>query len=223
MAEDRLIIFVKSPRPGFVKSRLAASIGPEAAAEAYRTLVNELLINLTIPPPSCGRQFNKALTPHSALRTPHSIQLHYTPDDALAEIQPWLQPDWTASPQGSGTLGERMQRAFLDAFAGSARRVALIGSDCPTVSMRDVEEAWTALASHDLVLGPATDGGYWLIGLRRTHSELFEEMPWSTETVFDETLRRAAKLGLRVELLSPRTDVDTEQDWHEFLRAARTN
>jgi rSAM/selenodomain-associated transferase 1 len=111
-----------------------------------------------------------------------------------------------------------MQRAFLHAFATGGERVVMIGSDCPTVTSEDIETAWTALASHDLVLGPAADGGYWLIGLRTALPELFEGIAWSTNAVLGATLKRAAHLDLRIQFLSERTDIDTENDWQEFLR-----
>ena len=209
----KLIIFVKAPRVGLVKSRLAASLGSDGAAAAYRTLVETLLANLT------ASRSEIPTIPHSALRTPHTIELRFTPDDAFAEIQSWLAPTWGASPQGPGNLGERMQRAFVQAFAAGAERVVLIGSDCPTVTTDDIERAWQALATHDLVLGPATDGGYWLIGLAGARTALFEKIRWSTETVLQETLKRAANLRLRVHLLSQRTDIDTEKEWQEFRRA----
>ncbi len=243
MIRHKLIIFVKAPRPGFVKSRLAATLGPDAAVEAYRVLVGQLLANLGTPPcsgsrestkgltphgdapsktrvlPARSRQSNEALTPHSALRTPHSVELRFTPDDAFAAIEHWLHSDWSAHPQGTGDLGERMHRAFVQAFAAGAERVVLIGSDCPTVGTDDINGAWNVLLTHDLVLGPAIDGGYWLIGLRSSQAGLFQAMPWSTKTVLAETLERAAKLGLRVHLCSQKNDVDAEQDWREFLCA----
>jgi rSAM/selenodomain-associated transferase 1 len=215
IAENTLIIFIKAPRPGFVKSRLAASLGPQAAAQAYCTLVEALLANLSNPSPPPAPQRRNSVTPHSTL-------LCYAPDDALPEIASWLRPTWTAVPQGAGDLGQRMQRAFAEAFKAGAKRVVLIGSDCPTISAADLETAWQALASHDLVLGPATDGGYWLIALSRNEPALFDQMAWSTSRVLAETRRRADTLGLRTYCLAERADIDTEQDWIEFLRSPKS-
>jgi len=233
----KLIIFVKAPRPGFVKTRLALILGPDAAADAYITLVETLLANLTTPAASRKNRVDTRPTnksgprlPHSAtacaqtsaFRPPHSIELRFTPDDAFDEIQPWMRPTWSACAQGTGNLGKRMQRAFLQAFAAGAERVVLIGSDCPTITTGDIQRAWRALASHDLVLGPATDGGYWLIGLTSNPAALFEGINWGTKTVLSETLARAAKLRFRVHLLASRTDIDTEKDWQEYLRGNPT-
>src|SRR5207247_10744258 len=124
---------------GLVKPRLAKTIGPQMAASAYRHLTEILLSQLC------------------ALRT---VELRYTPDDALTEIQAWLRNGWTAHPQGEGDLGARMHRSFEEAFAGGAERVVIIGSDCPTITAADIQSAWNGLASHDLVIGPARDGGY---------------------------------------------------------------
>ncbi|MHB8522277.1 MAG: TIGR04282 family arsenosugar biosynthesis glycosyltransferase [Limisphaerales bacterium] len=186
---------MKAPRPGEVKTRLAQTLGPSAACAAYRLLVQTLL----------GR-----------LAELSSVELRFTPADALAEIQPWLQPGWLAQAQEEGDLGARMQSAFSAAFRSGMHRVVIIGSDCPEITTADIDAAWTALLAHDLVLGPARDGGYWLIGLRRPRPALFHRMPWSTDQVLAETLRRAAAARLRVQLLRELTDVDSAQQWQDF-------
>src|SRR5262245_46667242 len=108
--EQTLIVFLKAPRPGSVKTRLARVLGDEAACDAYRRLVPILLNRLAELP---------------------ELVLCYSPDDALDEIRPWLRQRWHAAPQGDGDLGERLAGAFDRAFAAGARRVAVIGSDCP--------------------------------------------------------------------------------------------
>ena len=200
MTRERLLIFLKAPRLGFVKTRLAAQLGPVGALHAYRTLVELLLHRLAELP---------------------AAELRFTPDDASAEIQAWLHPGWTAAPQGDGDLGQRLIAAFDSAFASEAERVVVIGSDCPDVSLCDLESAWSALRANDVVIGPATDGGYWLIGLRRRAPELFTEMPWSTNRVFAETCDRCQRLNLRLQLLRELTDVDEPADWEAF-RARHT-
>ena len=196
MRSKHLIIFVKAPRPGTVKTRLAQAIGPNAACAAYAALVKTLLGNL------------------SAL---DSVVLRFAPDDAAEEIQPWRRPLWQTQPQGPGDLGQRLASAFLASFTAGARRVVLIGSDCPAVTAADVRAAWAALETNDVVLGPARDGGYWLIGLRELRRELFESISWSTAEVLAQTLRRAEAARLRVGLLRELTDVDTETEWKVFL------
>jgi rSAM/selenodomain-associated transferase 1 len=194
---ERLIIFVKAPRPGAVKTRLA--LGPKAECAAYQRLVQVIL--------SQFMQFR-------------DVELRYTPADGQREIQPWLRQGWRASPQGEGDLGDRLNKAFADAFAAGAERIAIIGSDCPYLSAEDIRSAWAQLRSCDLVLGPAEDGGYWLIGLRQRQPALFTGMPWSSRHVFNETVARAKRLGLKTSLLRTLSDVDTPEDWKRFISAA---
>jgi hypothetical protein len=196
MGIEQLIIFVKAPRPGSVKTRLAQAIGPNEACAAYGTLVETLLGKL------------------SAL---DGVVLRFAPDDAAAEILPWRRARWQTQPQGPGDLGQRLESAFRDSFKAGARRVVIIGSDCPAVSVADVRAGWAALETNDVVLGPASDGGYWLIGLRECRRELFEGIPWSTDQVLAQTLQRADAAKWRVHLLRELTDVDTETEWKDFL------
>ncbi|HEX4646488.1 MAG TPA: TIGR04282 family arsenosugar biosynthesis glycosyltransferase [Verrucomicrobiae bacterium] len=192
-----LIIFVKAPRPGQVKTRLAKSIGAEAACAAYRQLTETMLDRIS---PLSG------------------VQLRYTPDDAFVEIQPWLRPGWKASAQGPGDLGQRLHASFVEAFNQGAERVVVIGSDCPDVTAGDIETAWAALTENEVVIGPATDGGYWLIGLRGPQAMLFEGIAWSSNSVFQDTMEHCQTAGLSVKLLRELTDVDTETDWLAFSK-----
>ena len=193
--ENRLIVFVKAPRPGAVKTRLAAEIGAEAACQAYERLVSIVL---------------REIQPFRA------VQLRFSPDDAEADVRAWRQPTWTLAPQGGGDLGERLARAFSDAFESGAARVIVIGSDCPWIKAADIEQSWKSLERSDLVLGPARDGGYWLIGLKAPARELFSGIPWSTERVLERTMDRARAAGMRFQLLRELRDVDTLADWRQF-------
>jgi len=196
MASTHLIIFVKAPRRGSVKTRLARAIGAEAACEAYQKMVEELVERLaTIP----------------------TVELRFTPEDAVTEIRQWRRDNWHSRPQGEGDLGQRLERAFADAFANGAQYVAVIGSDCPMITPDDIRSAWTVLETNDVVLGPAQDGGYWLIGLGEPRPALFQSIDWSTDKVLKQTLRRVRARNLKVELLRELRDVDTESDWLDFL------
>ena len=192
MPEPRIIIFVKAPRPGFVKTRLAATIGNEAACAAYCQLTENVLTHL-------------APLPH--------LEIRFTPDDAEKEITQWLRDDWTSRPQGNGELGERMHRAFTEANGPAI----IIGSDCPQVELSDFRTAAKALQTHDAVIGPATDGGYWLIGLNAPYPALFKGIEWSTGGVLQSTLAKADEAGLSVQLLRELEDVDTGADWERFM------
>ena len=199
MPGELLIIFVKAPRPGHVKTRIAELIGPQPACDAYVALVGILVGNL---------------------RTLANVQVRYTPDDAFLEIPRWVQPTWTTAPQGQGNLGERLTRAFGDAFKAGSERVVIIGSDAPDVSRADIEEAWASLDKHDVVLGPAEDGGYWLIGLRAEQSALFEDILWSSNAVFAQTMERAKTANLKIQSLRMLPDIDTLEDLRRFQARA---
>ena len=199
MHSERLVVFVRAPRPGAVKTRLAETLGATAACDAYRVLVETLL---------------------NELSEVANLELRFTPDDASAEIKPWLRKSWQMRPQGQGSLGRRLQTAFAETLSRGAQRVAIIGSDCPSVTSRDIEAAWSALETNDVVIGPARDGGYWLIGLCQPQPTLFDGIAWSTETVLRETLQRAEAVGLRVKFLRELSDVDTEADWRAFNQEA---
>lgn len=195
MPDEQLIIFVKAPRPGFVKTRLAATVGAETALDTYQTLVEVLRSNLnTIP----------------------NVDLHFTPDDASDEIAPWLHENWTLSPQSEGNLGEKLKHAFANAFAQGSKRVVIIGSDCPYVVADDIRGAFSELSEHDVAIGPAHDGGYWLIALNAPAPRLFEDVNWSTETVLQETLKKAKNEGLSISQLRKLSDVDDVADLMRF-------
>jgi len=196
VTRERLIVFVKSPTPGLVKTRLAESLGVAAACEAYVTLVECLLARLSKLP---------------------CVEMRFAPDDRQADIERWLRPGWTARPQGTGDLGDRLARAVGDALDTGARRVVIIGSDCPDILADDIQSAWKALEHHYVVIGPAEDGGYWLIGLSEKRPEVFADIPWSTSKVLEQTLERCRTAGLSFHLLQTRHDVDTPVDWERFL------
>lgn len=195
-------MFLKAPRPGQVKTRLAADLDGEAAAGIYR-----MLVGLTL-----GR-----------LEGFEDVELRYTPDDADAEaeveVAGWRrQAGWRLRPQGQGDLGDRLERALAEAFGEGAGRVVIVGTDCPWLEASDLEEAFEALGRSEVVIGPAEDGGYWLLGLDRARPELLRGIPWSTPGVYDMTLRRAREAGLRVAELRRLRDVDTLEDWRAWLR-----
>lgn len=187
-------VFVKAPVPGRVKTRLAADIGPARAAALYRRL---------------GRQVVA-----STASNRHQTVVWYAPRTCGRLVRAWLDglgvTRFRAQP--AGDLGRRLRGAFARHFREGARRVILIGSDCPGVDARLVSRALAALDECDLVLGPAQDGGYYLIGLRVPAPELFHRIAWSTQAVLEQTLAQARALGLRVALLPLLRDVDTASD-----------
>lgn len=192
MPDFRVMVFLRAPRLGEVKTRLAATLGVEEALVVYRQLVGGTL---------------------EAIESLPNVELHCTPDDAVPEVLAIARSGWRVMPQGPGDLGHRLQRAFAHGFFGGAERLVVIGTDCPRLEARDIQAAWDALDHSDLVLGPAADGGYWLIALRCPQPALFEGVLWGGPDVLQQTLDRAGAAGLRVHRLRELPDVDTAEDW----------
>lgn len=195
MTAERLIIFAKAPIPGVVKSRIATFAGAHRALEIYQLLLRQLFNALT------------SLT---------NVEVRVTPDSSAGDFSAQYNSDWIFKPQGDGDLGGRLTVAFAEAFAEKMERVLIIGSDCPDVCQSDVTLGWSALEFSDLVLGPALDGGYWLIGLRKPCPNLFRQIDWSSEKVLRQTLERAADSHLSVHLLRQLSDIDTFEDWQRY-------
>lgn len=190
-----LIIFARYPEAGKVKTRLMPAVGAEAAAAIYRQMAELTLAQA------------RALVDVR----PVSIQVWFTGGHADALPQ-WLGEDLTYQPQPEGDLGDRLSQAFCTAFDQGHTAVIAIGTDCPSLSTTLLNQGFEALQHHDLVLGPATDGGYYLIGLQRSRPELFQDIAWSTAGVLQQTKTIAAKLGLTHFHLPTLTDVDNPED-----------
>jgi len=192
----RIILFLKAPRSGLVKTRLAASVGEEKAVEIYRFLVESQLRRLPRDWP---------------------FEIRFTPADAEEEMREWIGRGPILLPQGEGDLGHRLADAVAEAFARGSDPVVCIGADCPGLDVPDFEEARTALRNGaDLVFGPADDGGYYLIALGRPCPEVFKEIPWSSETTLARSLEQAGKCNRKVSLLPSKGDIDHIEDWENF-------
>ena len=203
----QLLVFARPPVLGRVKTRLAATLGPAQALRVYRRLL--------------------ALTQQAvaAAALPATVWLAEAPaaealtTDAVPELPEWPGLPWHLQTPAHD-LGGRLAEAFAGAFAAGATQAAVIGTDCPGLTAAHLTQAFDELAAHDLVLGPAADGGYYLLALRQPQPALFQSIAWSSPTVLAETLAHAATLGLRVHLLPVLSDVDTEEDltdWPELL------
>lgn len=193
-SRDRLIIFGRYPVPGKTKTRLIPALGPVGAANLQRRLTEETFLSAT--------EFS---TRHKAV-----IECCFeggTPQ----KMHRWLGDIPMLSFQEAGDLGQRMRCALFNALNGGSERVVLLGTDIPGLNAEILEQAFDALLAHDIVLGPSTDGGYWLLGLKRP-IDLFQNIRWSTPGVLEQTLAQIRRMGLTVCLLKSLSDVDTAED-----------
>lgn len=195
MKDRRVLYFVKYPEPGKVKTRLARTVGAERAAELYRELAER---NFKLLRETAGSGF--------------SLQVAYDPPESEERIQSWLAGASRFFPQKGDGLGERLRWAFDSAFGEGVRQVIALGSDTLGLKPELISKAFEELENSDVVLGPAKDGGYYLIGLARPEPKLFQGIPWSTERVLSETITRAKEAKLSYYLLTELEDLDEGVD-----------
>lgn len=191
MLKEHLIIFVKNPVPGTVKTRIALTVGDERATAVYRHLLAHT------------QQITRSLSYKRVVYYGDFIN----PTDGWNEYEKRLQH--------GADLGERMRNAFAERFAAGATRVVIIGSDCLAIQPEHIRQAFRCLDTADIVIGPATDGGYYLLGMKQLHSLLFEHMPWSQPQLLEQTLAVLKQNTLTYELLETLTDID---EWDEYVR-----
>jgi hypothetical protein len=187
------MIFIKNPIPGKVKTRLGKDIGHEKAVTYYKKLLE--------------------ITRKAALGTEADRWLWY--GDFVNEADAWSQNDFEKKLQHEGDLGQRMKHAFLAAFDKGYEKVAIIGSDCPEMNSEILQKAFVNLESVDAVIGPANDGGYYLLAMKKP-LPIFEDVEWSTENVLGQTITHLQNRGLSYLLLEELTDLDTIEDLKHF-------
>jgi len=190
MTESLLIIFFRNPVLGKVKTRLAATIGPEKALEVYHLLLERT--QAITEPITCDKV------------------VYYS--DVVNKEDIWDNNIYKKEVQQGADLGEKMRQAFVQGFEQGYKHICLIGSDCYELSDEVITEAFEKLQTVDLVLGPSLDGGYYLIGLKTFHPEFFENKRWSTDSVLQDTLHNAKIKKISFALLPTLTDVDEEKD-----------
>lgn len=197
---NKIIIFVKAPIAGKVKTRLCPPLSAEQAASLYAAFAKDTLdLARKVP----GAQ----------------VEIAYQAGGVFQNVN-WLAsgPSVPFFAQQGQDLGARLNHAFNHAFLLGAQKVVVLGSDTPYLNPRDVQRAFFLLDHKEVVLGPATDGGYYLIGLNRPCAFLFDGIPWSSSTVFQETVDRIQKYELPMGLLPTYTDVDTFSDLENLAR-----
>ena len=192
---ELLIVFTRYPEPGTTKTRLAKVLGDNKAAAVQKKLTEHTMLQVRKLMQLC----------------PVSVRVLFNGGN-LEKMQQWLGPDFRYQEQGRGDLGIRMAHAFAEAFLQQYNRAVIVGTDCPHLNAAHMKQAYDALRLKDVVLGPATDGGYYLIGLSRNEKSLFENISWGTDSVLAETLNIAAEKGLAAELLEALSDVDRPED-----------
>jgi hypothetical protein len=203
LSSERLILFTRYPEPGKAKTRLIPVLGTQGAANLQKHMTEHVL----------------ARTSGFVSQRKVDMEVRYEGGNR-GLMEKWLGSNISYRSQGRGDIGIRMSRAFSQAFDQGVNRVVIVGSDCPGINEATVRTAFDLLAQFDLVVGPANDGGYYLIGLRQEESELFENVPWGTAEVGARTLEIADRLGLHWVKIEPLDDVDRAEDIEVWEREA---
>lgn len=200
-----LMVFVRFPHPGKVKTRLAISLSPEIASEVYRLCAETVF--------------------RESSKLEGYVQKHVFFADRKDEyhVKRWAGPRFYYSHQVDGTLGNRLENGFESVFRRGCQKAIVVASDVPDLSAKTINEAITSLDQYDIVIGPTYDGGYYLLGLKKLYRSLFHNISWSTEEVLGETLSIAEELGLSVHLLPYLFDIDTEEDLRMWMSKTTTD
>jgi len=203
MSGDRLVVITRYPEAGRVKTRLQTALGEEEAARVHREMAEHTMATAVAWSGRAG------------------VDLEVRTDGATEEaFREWLGSGPALEAQGEGDLGERMSRIFEDGFKRGDDRIVLVGTDLPQLTPAHIQLAFEKLLHHDLVLQPATDGGYGLIGLKSPAPQLFTGIGWGTSDVLGVTLEKAAVSGLSISLMKPLGDIDTPEDLILWERTA---
>jgi len=198
-----VLCFVKYPEKGQVKLRLAVDLDEDVVVELYRNFVLDVV---------------------SILKTLDApFYLCFSPLNAQKKFREWLGSAYSYVPQEGNDIGERMKNGFCYAFTEGFRRVILVGSDSPDLPSDFLRNAITELQTHDVVIGPSSDGGYYLIGFRDDTflPSVFDGISWSSSTVFQETIEKAKNAGRSLSLLPAWSDVDIVSDLKNLIRRNR--
>lgn len=198
-----LLVFVKYPRKGTVKLRLSVDLDEDIVKELYRCFVHDTLV--------------------TAQKIKVQLRICFFPPHEKEKFQEWLSHSLVFIPQKGSDLGERMKQCFTETFLEGFQRVVLIGSDSPDLPVTLLEQAFQELHTHDLVLGPSSDGGYYLIGFQATSFEpsVFEDVQWGTASVLAQTLQKIHDTKKDYRLLPQWSDVDTLDDLNHLLKRNR--
>ncbi|MGB8707449.1 MAG: TIGR04282 family arsenosugar biosynthesis glycosyltransferase [Dehalococcoidia bacterium] len=195
---NALLVFVRTPHPGKVKTRLARSLGDEKAAEFYRLCTDATIGEI--------KQLSRVVERYIFFAEPvDTYEMRHL--DGLG---------FNVAVQEGENLGQRLCNAFSRVLENGAQKVVIVASDVPDLSASIMKEAISSLDNSDVVIGPCYDGGYYLIGMKELHEGLFHGIPWGTERVYQQTLDAAKEKGLTVIQLPILIDIDTEADLRQW-------
>ena len=201
-----LIVFVKNPIPGAVKTRLQTRYAPDRVVVLYTAFVRDVLARA------------------ESIDVDQRV-IAFDPPDAEPEVRArfsqGLKAPWQFVPQVQDDLGARMREALVQQLDAGASAAVLIGTDIPSLPACHITQAFDLLRTKDVVLGPSTDGGYYLVGVSKPASEIFEEVEWSTPSVLAQTIDRVQGAGYTLGLVPPWFDVDTPDEFDFLLAQAR--
>ena len=215
--ENVLIIFLKYPEPGKVKTRLAKDIGDEKACAIYKLLAENVIKNILTKNPGT-----------------YDVHVFFTPADRETEIRTWLKPILNDNQgiktqfrtQAGSDLGERMSNAFKEILQEKGcKKCIIVGTDCPEIDTTLIENAFDVLKEKDIIIGPCKDGGYYLLGMSRPVPvsfkqgivpDLFVDIDWSTDRVFEQTMEKVQKNNLSCSILKTLVDIDTIEDLYHY-------
>ena len=198
-----IILFVKYPEKGMVKTRLSTGLGDEITQNLYKCFVSDLIEGL-------GKKR-------------YTFKIAFYPPGADEKIISWLGPEHSYITQVGRDIGERMENAFKETFLEGFKEVLVIGTDIPALTPSLIDKALKALRNYDAVIGPCFDGGYYLIGFRKEMflSDIFKGIQWSTERVFKDTMEVFTKKGYTVSVLPKLRDIDRIEDLRDFYKESK--
>lgn len=201
--DTALIILARHPRVKAVHSGLARTLGEEVATEFHRLSAERLFLEL------------------ERLLLPVQRYLFYAGDEEEAALRRWTGDRFTYEAQVGRDRGERLQHALATIFSGRATKAIIVGTDTPDLTAGLIDEALHLLDDYDVVIGPDHRGGYYLLGMKALHGELFNGVPWGTSRVYGHTLRMIKTLELSLAFLPVLIDVSTEDDLRRWMDADR--
>ncbi len=198
--KNAIIVFSRYPEEGKVKTRLASSLGNAFAKEFYKICAEHT--------------FNEILKTNNN-NTRHF--LFYSDENDRNKIKKWTRSKFLLFPQIGLDLGEKMLNAFTSVFKNDVSKIIIIGTDLPDISSDIIDKSFNLLDDCDIVAGPATDGGYYLLGMKKIYEKLFLNLPWSTDKLFEQTLKIINELNLNLSILPELSDIDTEKDLNNWI------